>query len=314
MRRFQLAGWVLVAAMVAGCSDTSRVVAPSEASGLDLQQPRPGSGDAATNTRPVTGGSSTAALAISLPDANYLAATTKIDISGVSDHTLLTSITDGTQTVSFDVTMEKLSVHDTWTYWDFPPSTETSSPHVLFTQQVNTLTMTLAKPATIFGFELAPNLFSSFSFTADFFAGATLVESVTQDVIVTPLDPVRLFAVEVDNPITRVVITVVGNPIGFAIAQVRYQSGQGGDAPDDIEELQDEVAGLGLPAGLANSLDGKLRAALDALAAGDTATACESLRAFVNEVRAQRGKKIPAADADALIAEVEAIMGGLGCQ
>jgi hypothetical protein len=34
---------------------------------------------------------------------------------------------------------------------------------------------------------------------------------------------------------------------------------------------------------------------------------------FVNEVRAQRGKKIPAATADALIADARAIMSAMGC-
>lgn len=80
-----------------------------------------------------------------------------------------------------------------------------------------------------------------------------------------------------------------------------------------IEALQGTIAGLGLHHGTANSLDAKLRAALGALADNDEATACEALQDFLNHVRAQRGKKIPATDADAMSAEVTAIRNQLGC-
>ena len=70
---------------------------------------------------------------------------------------------------------------------------------------------------------------------------------------------------------------------------------------------------MGLPHGIETSLLSKLEAAEAALAAGDSGTACASLGAFVNEVRAQSGKKIPVADAQAAIAAAERIRQMLGC-
>ena len=45
----------------------------------------------------------------------------------------------------------------------------------------------------------------------------------------------------------------------------------------------------------------------------DAAAACGSLRAFANEVKAQRGKKIPDNQADALLEVVAQLQADLGC-
>jgi hypothetical protein len=65
--------------------------------------------------------------------------------------------------------------------------------------------------------------------------------------------------------------------------------------------------------GPGRSLAAKVAQAQSYYAAGDVAAACTMLTDFVNEVRAQRGKKIPAATADALIADARAIMSAMGC-
>jgi hypothetical protein len=82
-------------------------------------------------------------------------------------------------------------------------------------------------------------------------------------------------------------------------------------APADLlVELATQVIALNLKAGLSNSLDAKLAAVLssleDARAENDGA-AFNGLEAFVNAVEAQRGKGIPVADADALIADAREI-------
>lgn len=69
--------------------------------------------------------------------------------------------------------------------------------------------------------------------------------------------------------------------------------------------LIDKVESSGLPAGVANSLLAKLRTATDSLgrsSPGSAAAAIGALGAFINECRGQKGKKIPAAQADDLIA------------
>ena len=81
-----------------------------------------------------------------------------------------------------------------------------------------------------------------------------------------------------------------------------------------IGDLTDTVNGLsGVPSGVKRSLVAKLNAALAALDAGDAATACSNLKAFINATNAQKRKKLTAAQADALITQATAIRTALGC-
>jgi len=85
------------------------------------------------------------------------------------------------------------------------------------------------------------------------------------------------------------------------------------DAQAQLANLDESVGGLGLPGGITTSLTAKLGAALAAANTGDVATACAKLQDFINETRAQAGKKISSTDATALIAEAERIRVVLGC-
>lgn len=80
-----------------------------------------------------------------------------------------------------------------------------------------------------------------------------------------------------------------------------------------VTDLEDLVRSFDLPRGLENSLLAKLEAALRAIDEGRTADACASLRAFANEVKAQRGKKITESQADALLEVVAQLLADLGC-
>lgn len=82
---------------------------------------------------------------------------------------------------------------------------------------------------------------------------------------------------------------------------------------EQVASLQQAVAGLTLPAGVKSSLDAKLRAALTALTAGQTALACTALQDFINYATAQSGKKIPTSTAAALVTEATGIRADLGC-
>jgi hypothetical protein len=68
-----------------------------------------------------------------------------------------------------------------------------------------------------------------------------------------------------------------------------------------------------IPASIKTSLSAKLQAALAALQLGDIATTCSKLQDFLNELRAQRGKKIPGDLADALTNSVIQIRADVGC-
>ena len=73
------------------------------------------------------------------------------------------------------------------------------------------------------------------------------------------------------------------------------------------------VQSLRLPSGTANSLIVKLQGAASALDRGNIQTACGNLGAFLNEVNAQEGKKLTAAQADLLKAETKSIRAVLRC-
>jgi hypothetical protein len=80
-----------------------------------------------------------------------------------------------------------------------------------------------------------------------------------------------------------------------------------------IGDLDALVRGYNLHHGTTNSLTVKLRDALNALNAGNTAAACVKLADFVNHTRAQSGKKLTAAQATELIDEANSIRAALGC-
>lgn len=101
-------------------------------------------------------------------------------------------------------------------------------------------------------------------------------------------------------------------PTDFAF--VLFGTAQPVQAPAQlITALQATVAGLGLHQGTARSLDAKLRTALAAVEAGDTAGACTALQDALDFVAAQAGKKIPTDQAAELSDDLSTIRTSLGC-
>jgi hypothetical protein len=186
------------------------------------------------------------------PTPCYLAGTDKVDFSALADFTSVTSVTDGVQTVTFDETLEKRQVPNTWGTWSSPPFSESPTPAVLFNPFDSTLTLTLSQPSEVFGFELEPNAFGFYTYTAEFFSGAVSLGSITQTV--EGFAGARLYAASTE-PITRVEISGEDSS-GFAIAQLRYaiESPFCEDFPVDrvipfscTIDTEFEVIGLGTP-------------------------------------------------------------------
>ncbi|MDI6448075.1 FIMAH domain-containing protein [Anaerobaca lacustris] len=75
-----------------------------------------------------------------------------------------------------------------------------------------------------------------------------------------------------------------------------------------LEELIAIVAELDLPRGTKNSLSATLNAALRSLERGHTKPAISQLGAFINQVKAQRGKAIAQGTADALVATAQQVI------
>ena len=102
--------------------------------------------------------------------------------------------------------------------------------------------------------------------------------------------------------------------------QADWDSDGQGDACDadrppaqQLTELSQTVEAIAIHGGTANSLTKKLQAALEAYNSGDTQGACSKLDSFIQEVRAQSGKKIATTDADRLIADAQRIKQLIGC-
>src|SRR5262249_59205285 len=87
----------------------------------------------------------------------------------------------------------------------------------------------------------------------------------------------------------------------------------GATAEQQIGDLQDLVAGMGIHHGITNALESKLQHALDALAVDDTAGACFWMQSFVDLVNAQTGKKISSSDAQQLLDAANDIQTQLHC-
>jgi hypothetical protein len=83
--------------------------------------------------------------------------------------------------------------------------------------------------------------------------------------------------------------------------------------PPSIEDIIAEVNGAELPHGIENSLLAKLEGALRKRDAGQLDGACGSLGAYINEVRAQNGKKLETEYAEDLLTLATAVRDALGC-
>jgi len=80
-----------------------------------------------------------------------------------------------------------------------------------------------------------------------------------------------------------------------------------------VQQVSDLLTVVSTGAGPGSSLAAKVQAALNGLQNGNTALACSTLQAFINEVQAQSGKKLTTAQANALIAAATRIRAVAGC-
>jgi hypothetical protein len=115
----------------------------------------------------------------------------------------------------------------------------------------------------------------------------------------------NLFFIALPNPLDVWVCVCEFAGASFDLPFKTFVSG----AEQQLADLAAAAAGVGP----AKSLVNKVRRAQGYLAAGDVSHSCSTLTAFVKEVRALSGKKIPSEDAAALIAQTQRIKAVLGC-
>src|SRR4051794_15051744 len=183
---------------------------------IHVQRSTPSTGSRIQPLLAVSRVTSTAVQAFTSPDQDYLSKTINIDIGSLPEFSTTTSVSNGQQTVSFDIPMERLQVTESWSTWSSPPESESATPPVLFTQYQNSLTLRLAQSASIVGFELEPDAFGPFTFTADFFSGTQLVGSVSRTVDGNA-GAGLIAALSTTLPIDNVTVRSAEEPEGFAI-------------------------------------------------------------------------------------------------
>jgi len=119
------------------------------------------------------------------------------------------------------------------------------------------------------------------------------------------------FTTSPPESVSRITLTNTIND-GFRVDNmVTATLAEAADPLSLLADLRDELLSLGLPPGLQGSLLAKLNAAemiLTDVVPGNDHAATNILQAFINQATAQSGKKIPAEDADALIAAAQQII------
>jgi hypothetical protein len=167
----------------------------------------------------LVGASPAVADLILIPDATYTGSTSKIPMPAAGS--VVGSVTDGTQTVTFSTTLQAGQTE----LWGIPPNVEQALPGVvLFHNTPGDLTLTLSSPVRTFGFELANNAFAPLLVTATFRQGATVVE--TDQRMLDAQGDGLLFAVTEAVPFDNVVISAPDASKGYAIAQLRYSQNE----------------------------------------------------------------------------------------
>ena len=110
--------------------------------------------------------------------------------------------------------MQAISVpNGGWNTWNSPPNTESGTPKVLWTQGALSVTPTLAKPATTFGFEAEPDPYAAHTINAVFRNGVTILGSISRPI--NGFNGALLLAASSGQPITSVQIF---SDADFAIA------------------------------------------------------------------------------------------------
>ena len=151
------------------------------------------------------------------------------------------------------------------------------------------------------------------------------VADLSYDVFVYDLKTARLYQVtntpDVDESLSDIVTgcdgtnrIVYAKPGTFGDFDVWGFNFQLNDSvPDQLNDLTALVLSFNLHDGTENSLISKLQDALAAVNSSNTATACDSLTAFINASQAQSGKKLTAAQVKQLVDSATQVKADLGC-
>lgn len=160
------------------------------------------------------------------PSSKYKRKSCALNVSGVSDGTIVNKFTDPTclhrgkaYKVEFTPGVQKFSVPASWPGWGVPAQTESATPNVLYTRGAMTLTVTYKFSVRVGGLEVQPLETDGRTVVARFYSGengtGTVVGSVTRVIG----GNARLLAGQCSGCTWKSI--VVSADVPFAIAMVR---------------------------------------------------------------------------------------------
>jgi hypothetical protein len=156
------------------------------------------------------------------PNPNYLSgASCLINLTSIPDFTLVPTITQCGQTVTFSAAPEKRSIPASWpSPWGTPAQTEVPAPEVLYTNGQTILQITFSSPRRVAGVEASPQLGTVQSFKADYIdASGNLIGTISKTIVGSRA---RLLAAktQASTKVSTIRITSNGD---FAIAMIRFR-------------------------------------------------------------------------------------------
>lgn len=157
------------------------------------------------------------------PNANYLSqATCLINLSAIPDFTLVPTITQCGQTLTFIAPPEKRSIPASWPlpWGNNPTQVEISNPDVLYTNGPTTLQIRFSTPRRVAGVEASPQLGAAQSFKADYIdASGNLIGSFNRNI---SGGKARLLAARTQASTKVAMIQITSNG-DFAIGRIRFK-------------------------------------------------------------------------------------------
>jgi len=155
------------------------------------------------------------------PTAAYIAGASCLIALSMPDFTLVPSVTQCGQTITFTAAPEKRSIPASWpSPWGAPPQVEITNPDVLYTNGPTSLQISFSSPRRIAGFEIAPQFGLVQSFKANYIdASGNLIGTINKTV---SGGKARLIAAktQVSTKVSTIMITSNGD---FAIARLRFK-------------------------------------------------------------------------------------------
>jgi len=156
------------------------------------------------------------------PVAPYTNRSCDIDLSSISDGTVLSSVTGCSTTVTLSSSWGKVSVPNTWATWGSPPDTESATPNALWSSGQTSATVSFGKKVHVGGFEVEPDNFAVETIQVDFYRGPNgtgkFVGSISHDP--NGQAGALLYGAKARHGFRSAVITDLAGG-EFAIAQVR---------------------------------------------------------------------------------------------